>query len=233
MSETPQYEIGQVENGHRWTGASWEPVTAPAEAPAAPPAPPVAPGSGFADDPAAYWAPAAPGVGPVGAGSSVSPARVAAPLFFAGVVVAVGVSIAGIVVVNSSGGGILWWGGYFVAFALWRSAKAKYDAAARGTGVSMSGAAKAVVALGLVIGIGSAAVFGLSWANASSTPALTETVGSCWQQQGDKGVLVDCGSSDAEYQAVAVTATEDACPQEAIASIKSDSTGQYLCLAKK
>ena len=34
MSETPQYKIGDVVNGHRWTGTEWQPVGA--ESPAAP-----------------------------------------------------------------------------------------------------------------------------------------------------------------------------------------------------
>ena len=228
MSETPHYEIGQIVNGHRWTGAEWEPVPGPD---------PAAPGSLATEplttttstapspDAAAYWAPAD--------GSAPSAARAAAPMFIAGVVVAIGVSIAGIVVVNSRGGGILWWGGYFVAFGLWRAAKARYDAARRASGESMSGTTKAIAALGLVVAIGSAAAFGLTWAKAASTPDLPETVGSCWQELDGKGVVVDCGSSDAQYTAIATAATEDACPQESVASVQSAKGGQFLCLVTK
>jgi hypothetical protein len=254
MSETPQYEVGQVVDGRRWTGSDWEPapgtdpVTQEQVAPEPVlPAPmagtdPATQGSTIAEplaatttsaapspDAAAYWAPA-DGTTTV---AGPSPARAAAPMFFAGVVVAIGVSIAGIVVVNSRGGGILWWGGYFVAFALWRSAKAKYDAHSRATGQSMSGATKAIAVAGLVVALGSAAAFGLTYAKAKTATPLAETVGSCWQEQDGKGVVVDCGSSDAQYTAIAISATEAACPQEAIASIQASNGGQYLCLAKK
>ena len=244
MSETPQYEVGQVENGHRWTGSDWEPASGtdpvtpepmagtdplPHGSPIAEPLAPTTTSAAPSPDAAAYWAPAdgpTPAAGP-------SAARAAAPMFIAGVVVAIGVSIAGIVVVNSRGGGILWWGGYFVALGLFRAAKARYDAASRATGAPMSGSTKAIAAVGLVVALGSAAAFGLTWAKASSAPALAETVGSCWQEQDGKGVVVDCGSSDAQYTAIATAVTQDACPQESVAWVQSSRGDSYLCLATK
>ena len=53
MSDEQAYEVGQIENGHRWTGHEWEPVPAAAEdaATLAPPAgPPVIPASDPAVD---------------------------------------------------------------------------------------------------------------------------------------------------------------------------------------
>jgi hypothetical protein len=254
MSETPQYEVGQVVDGRRWTGSDWEPapgtdpVTQEQVAPEPVlPAPmagtdPATQGSTIAEplaatttsaapspDAAAYWAPA-DGTTTV---AGPSPARAAAPMFFAGVVVAIGVSIAGIVVVNSRGGGILWWGGYFVAFGLFRAAKARYDAASRATGAPMSSATKTIAVVGLVVALGSAAAFGLTWAKVASTPPLAETVGSCWQEQDGKGVVVDCTSSDAQYTAIATAATKDACPEAAVAWVQSAKGDSYLCLATK
>ena len=233
MSETPKYEVGQVVDGRRWTGSDWEPApgTDPVtqESPIAEPPAVTTTSAAPSPDAAAYWAPA-DGTTTV---AGPSPARAAAPMFFAGVVVSIGVSIAGIVVVNSRGGGILWWGGYFVALGLFRAAKARYDAASRATGAPMSGTTKAIAAVGLVVALGSAAAFGLTWAKVASTPPLAETVGSCWQEQDGKGLVVDCSSSDAQYTAIATAATQDACPQEAVAWVQSSKGTEYLCLATK
>ncbi len=155
MSETQGYEVGQVENGRRWNGHDWETVEAEAAEgvvaaePGSEPAQPVtgepAGASTLLGDPQyggpAYGDPLAAGA----ATGGPSPFAAAAPLFLLGVLVAVGVSIAGIMVINSRGGGILWWGGYFVTFGLWRAAFARYKEASAASGTGLGGLGTAVV----------------------------------------------------------------------------------------
>ncbi|MFC6236308.1 hypothetical protein [Longivirga aurantiaca] len=243
MSETPGYEVGQVVDGRRWNGHDWETVEAQAaedvttaEAGFATPQPGTDGSEASAPllgDPQyggpAYGAPLAPGA----TAGGPSPFAAAAPLFLLGVLVAVGVSIAGIMVINSRGGGILWWGGYFVTFGLWRSAFARYKAASAASGSGLGGLGTAVVAVGTVLAVGAAAAFGLAFASDKSTPALAETVGSCYTADGDKVFVVECDSTDATYVALKEVVAETDCPASTIGTIDTATAGRYLCLGLK
>lgn len=209
-----QYRVGEVVNGHSWTGTEWVPVTSQ-QLPAS----------------RAYAAPqlSAP---------SVSPARSAAGLFWLGVFVAVGVSAAGLAVVNSSGGGIIWYGGYFVTLAVWRRAWRAYRSASAASGQQMSSSAMLAVAAGVIVAVGSAAVFGVQWINAEShrdSSALATVVGSCWSEDGSQVYVVDCGDSSAKYRAVDEVSTgqESSCPEETVGTVVGTIPAQTLCLAPK
>lgn len=243
MSETQGYEVGQVENGRRWNGHDWETVEAEAAEgvvaaePGSEPAQPVtgepAGASTLLGDPQyggpAYGDPLAAGT----ATGGPSPFAAAAPLFLLGVLVAVGVSIAGIMVINSRGGGILWWGGYFVTFGLWRAAFARYKEASAASGTGLGGLGTAVVAVGTVLAVGAAAAFGLAFAADKSAPALAETVGSCFTADGDKVFVVACDSTDATYVALKEVTADADCPASTIGTIDTATAGRFLCLGLK
>lgn len=244
MSETPGYEVGQVVDGRRWNGHDWETVEAEAaegvaaaesgSAPAQPVAGEPAGDSPLLGDPQyggpAYGAPLAAGA----ATGGPSPFAAAAPLFLLGVLVAVGVSIAGIMVINSSGGGILWWGGYFVTFGLWRTAWSRYQAAKAASGKGLGGVGTAVTAVGAIVAVGAAAAFALAYAGDKSAPALTETVGSCWRVESSEQVqLVACDSSDATYVALEEVADEADCPASYLGVVETETAGRFLCLGLK
>lgn len=171
----------------------------------------------------------APQAGPAGV-AGPSPARAAAPLFLAGVAVAIGVSIAGVMVLNSRGGGVLWWGGYFVTAGLWRAAWRRYQDARAATGTGLSGLATGAAAIGVLVSLGAAAVFGLAWFQDKTAPALAETVGSCWAVENDQAFLVPCDDPDALYTALEEVSTDADCPATSIGSVETATAGRYLCL---
>jgi hypothetical protein len=181
--------------------------------------------------PPAYVAPAGYGAAPQAA--AAGPAKAALPWFLAGVAVAVGVSIAGYVVVHSRGGGVLWWGGYIVTFGLWRTAWSRYSAARAATGTGLSGGAKAVVALGTVLALGAAAVFAVSYVGVKSAPPIADGVGSCWAESGDQVVAVSCSEADAKYVAVSEVASDADCPETSAGAIDSTTAGKVLCLNER
>jgi hypothetical protein len=184
-------------------------------------------------DPAQPIAPPYGAPAPAFATGGPTPFAAAAPMFLLGVLVAIGVSVAGIMVINSRGGGVLWWGGYFVTFALWRRAFASYKAVSAASGTGLGGLGTAVAAVGVVLAVGAAAAFGLAFANDKSAPALAETVGSCWTAEGEKVFLVACDSADAQYTALEEVTSEADCPTTAIGSIETATAGRFLCLGLK
>ncbi|HET7901361.1 MAG TPA: hypothetical protein VFL59_09250, partial [Candidatus Nanopelagicales bacterium] len=151
--------------------------------------------------------------------------------FLAGVAVAVGVSIAGYVVLHSRGGGLLWWGGYFVTFGLWRAAWARYSATAGGR--PMPGPARALMIGGVVVSVAAAAVFAYSYISDKTAPPVATGVGSCWAEEGDNVVAVPCGDADARYTATAEVSSDSECPGTSAGSIDSDQPGKVLCLAQR
>lgn len=150
--------------------------------------------------------------GQLPAGPLESPAKAAAPSFLLGVAVAVGVSLAGLWVIQSHSGGILWLGGYIVSFGAWRRSWAYYRAAAARTGQTLSAPQKAITGILLVVSLALTAAFVVQYIGQKTAPKLTAGVGSCWAQEGDKGVLVDCTDSRAAYIAVSTASTTDQCP---------------------
>lgn len=212
-------------------GGAALPAPDPAQAVAAPPPgsvpdlvlPPVQhPGS------PTYVAPEGYGAMPVGAVRS--PARAALPWFLGGVLVAVGVSVAGWMVVHSRGGGVLWWGGYFVTFALWRTAWRQYQASRAATGQRLGGAATALVAVGTVVALASAAVFAFSYVGEKTAPPVADGVGSCWAENGEQVVAVACTDADAKYVAVSEQTSDADCPSTAAGAIDASTPGKVLCL---
>lgn len=235
---TPEQVPGQGESG---TGEALAPPIA-SEAVAAPPplvVPEVAHPSeqtGSAPPPPApttYVAPEGYGAYTAPQATTASPARAALPWFLGGVAVAVGVSIAGWMVVHSRGGGVLWWGGYFVTFGLWRAAYGAYSRARAATGQKLGGAAMAVVVLGTVVALGSAAAFAVSYVGEKTAPAVADGVGSCWAEDGDQVVAVACTDSDAKYVAVSEVASDSDCATEDAGAIDSTTKGKVLCLRQR
>lgn len=199
-------------------------VAHPAMAPGAPPLPPPPPSATYTS-PAGYGAfPAAP---------APSPERAALPWFLGAVAVVIGVSIAGLVVVSSRGGGVLWWGGYFVAFALGRTAWSRYSRARAVSGGSMSATAIIVMVLGGVLALGAVAAFTVAYVGEKSAPPVADGVGSCWADDGDRVLAVSCGDSAAKYVAVAQVSTDSDCAADTDGAIDSSIPGKVLCLKKK
>ena len=239
MSEQPpQYEVGQVVNGYSWNGVGWDAVT-PDTAPDAPDQ-----GPGFALPPGMALATQYPTTGqpapPRGYAADLggpTPGRAAAGLFWIGVLVAVGVSVAGWVAHNSLNGGVFWFGGYFISLGLWRRAWAQFKATSYATGQGLSLNAKLLTAAGALVAIVFAAVLGVTWVSDESTQGnLTETVGSCWAEDGDQVVLVACSDSRAKYTAVqqVTTGTEAAnCPSNSAGSVVTEVATITLCLAPR
>ena len=239
MSEQPpQYEVGQIVNGYSWNGVGWDPVAT--EAPVDPPYQ----GPGFALPPGMATAPqypvggqAAPPRGYAADLGGPSPARAAATLFWVGVLVAVGVTVAGFVALNSLSGGVFWFGGYVVTFALWRRAWAKYQATSYATGQGLSTSARLLAAAGGLIAVVPAAFLGVAWVGDQGRQSqLTETVGSCWAQDGDQVVEVPCSERRVQYVAVqqVTSGTEEtSCPSSSVGSVVTEVATITLCLAPR
>jgi hypothetical protein len=166
-----------------------------------------------------------------------TPGRAGALLFWIGVAVAVGASVLGYVAVTSLSGGFLWWGGYFVTFALWSRAFRSAKTVEKQTGRSLSTNAKLAAAVGIVVAVGSAAWFGITWAQQSKEQSqLSETVGSCWARDGEKAFLVACSDSRAEFRATTqvTTGTEDTnCPSTTVGTVATNNAAVTLCLEAK
>jgi hypothetical protein len=151
--------------------------------------------------------------------------------FIIGALVGIGVSIAGIVVINSGGGGILWFGGYFITLALWRTAWAR-----RGH-PSQSSTIIAVVVGALTIG--SAAWFGVSWLHEKSLenavlPNAQPTIGSCWfDAPGGYVDITSCSNNLAKYTGAKLVTSPDQCPASAPTYVEVTANKSYLCLAAK
>ena len=103
-----------------------------------------------------------------------------------------------------------------ITFALWRRAWAKYQATSYATGQGLSTNARLLLAAGGLIAVVPAAFLGVAWAgDQGSQSQLTETVGSCWAEDGSQVVLVACSDSRAQYVAVQQVSTgseETSCP---------------------
>lgn len=173
------------------------------------------------------------GYGAMPAAPPSAPGRAALLWFLGGVAVAVGVSIAGWIVVNSRGGGVLWWGGYFVTLALWRTAWRNYQIARGATGQKLGGAALAVVVVGALLAVGSAALFASAYIGEKTAPPIADGVGSCWADKGDQVVNVSCSDSTAAYVAVSEAASDADCPSTIAGSIDSTTPGKVLCLNRR
>lgn len=239
MSETPGHEVGDVVDGRRWNGQDWEAIqigdTAEPGSGALPPPtgdpvePPTLLGEPQPGGPA-YGEPALDGAA---AGAGPSPFAAAAPLFFLGVLVAVGVSIAGIWVVNSRGGGFLWWGGYIVTFGLWRSAFARYKEVSEGSAASLSQRGLVMVIAGALVAVASAGAFAYAWAKATTAPRVTNTVGSCWVKDGEQFYPSDCGDAAAIYVVLSEEFNESFCSSESYYWVESPTKGKVLCMGLK
>ena len=202
----PPYRIGDIANGHLWTGAHWVPVE---ELQNPEYARPPAPGS-FPQVPNLYSS--------------------AITTFLIGCAIAIGVSLMGIGQVNSGHGGIIWLGGYFVALGFWRSAWRKYKDITAHTLQRLSSGNMLVIGAALLLTLGSAGYFGFAKA---STGSLRETVGSCWRDEGTMVVLVPCSSSEATYRGVEIATNEQYCPQSSDSYVKLEASSTVLCLAPK
>jgi hypothetical protein len=148
---------------------------------------------------------------PAASGPLESPAKAAAPSFFLGAAVAIGVSIAGLWVMSSRSGGVLWLGGYLVTLFAWRRSWAYYKAASARSGQSLSSPQKAIAGLLIAASLVLTGIFAVQYIGQKTAPKLTAAIGSCWARDGDKAVLVDCSDSSAAYRAVGVAATADQC----------------------
>ncbi len=240
MSEQPpQYEVGQVVNGYSWNGVGWDPVATEAA-----PVDTTYQGPGFALPPGMATTQQYPAGGqaapPRGYAADLggpTPARAAATLFWLGVLVAVGVTVAGFIALHSLSGGIFWFGGYVITFALWRRAWAKYQATSYATGQGLSTNARLLLAAGGLIAVVPAAFLGVAWAgDQGSQSQLTETVGSCWAEDGSQVVLVACSDSRAQYVAVQQVSTgseETSCPSSSVGSVVTDVATITLCLQRR
>ena len=220
-----------------WDGATWVADTtrplpmAPASDAAALPAPDAdqlvapmngsasagLPGATFPDAPT-YAGATAP---PAPAGPSESPAKAAAPSFLLGAAVAIIASLAGLWVISSRSGGILWIGGYLVTFFAWRRAWAYYKAAAARTGQTLTTPQKAITGVLVVASLALTGAFAVQYIGQKTAPKLTAGVGSCWAQDGDKAVLVDCTDSTAAFVATGTAATVDQCPTDSAVEINN------------
>jgi hypothetical protein len=187
---------------------------------------PLAPPAG-ATYPGGYAGAAAPGPsGPV-----ESPAKAAAPSFLLGALVAIGVSVLGLWVIQSHSSGVLWFGGYFVTLAAWRRSWAYYKATSARTGAGLTAPQKAIVAVLAGTALVLTAAFAVQYIGAKTAPKLTAAVGSCWADSGDKVRLVECSDSSAAYIATSTALTQDACPASAEGSISDN--GTYYCLTRR
>ena len=151
--------------------------------------------------------------------------------FLIGAAVGIGVSIAGIVVINSRGGGVLWFGGYFITLAFWRTAWAR-----RGNPSQSSMIIAGVIG---ALTIASAAWFGVSWLHEKSIenaviPNAQPTVGSCWlDASGGYLDITSCSNKLAKYTGEKLVTNPDQCPANAPTYVEVTANKSYLCLAAK
>ncbi|MBI1376746.1 MAG: hypothetical protein GC157_04585 [Frankiales bacterium] len=221
MDEPRGYQVGDVANGYRWNGTSWEPVPPPSPTSAG--APPLLP-------PPVMGVPT-----PV---PTTTPAQAASGLFWAGVAVALAVSAITYFALHSDSGGIFWFGGYFLTVGLWRRAYARAKAAESRSGTRLSQPARAIA--GVVGGAVVVLAIGISlaWIGSYNQPhGLTDKVGSCWTDNGTTVSLVDCADPNADYVAVSIVSTgseRTTCPSEAIGSVTvSGHPDSSLCLDRR
>jgi hypothetical protein len=171
----------------------------------------------------------APAPGP--SGPVESPAKAAAPSFLLGALVAIGVSVLGLWVIQSHSSGVFWFGGYFVTLVAWRRSWAYYKATSARTGSGLTTPQKAIVAVLAGTALMLTAAFAVQYIGVKTAPKLTAAVGSCWADSGDKVRLVECSDSSAAYVATSTALTQDSCPTSAEGSISDN--GTYYCLTRR
>ena len=144
--------------------------------------------------------------------------------FFIGVGFFLAGAISTIVTSNSSSG-IYWWGGMVVGIISLVRAFAAYRSARKEGAPALSGLAKGVAVVGLVLVLGTGVTAATSFISAES---LETGVGSCWTVGADDmAEAVDCGS-DHQFKAVSEVSTADECPQDLY--LEAEDGSSVLCL---
>ncbi|MEZ0446509.1 LppU/SCO3897 family protein [Cellulomonas sp. ICMP 17802] len=128
------------------------------------------------------------------------------------------------IVTSNSTTGVYWYGGMIVGVLSLVRAFTAYRSARKEGAPSLSGVAKTVAIVGLVLVVGSGATAAAAFFGQET---LTETTGSCWHIDSDESaVLVSCDDPH-EYKVVSEVDDIEKCPADAY--LEGDG-GTFLCL---
>ena len=132
----------------------------------------------------------------------------------------------GIATAFASTTGVIWWGGLLVGASSMVRAVVAYRASRKDGAPSLSGTARSLAAVGLVVALG-AGVYSVNEIVKSET--LNTAVGSCWHVTSEDEVVVVSCDDEHELKAVSEVDSELECAEDQ-AALAADDDSKVLCV---